>query len=96
MSKIVKLKYDFDTARSCEIKHFGAWVRVTPRQFRSYDGERRISFPINYNENGYELYEGPVYLFQTNVVCKPKGSNQILYTTEGDPRDKNPLNKRYY
>lgn len=55
-----QLKYDFETAANLEVylpkSKFG-WYRVTSREFRSFNGERRI--------NG-EPYIGPVYLFATN------------------------------
>jgi len=96
MAKTVKLKYDFDTSRSCEIKHMGKWYRVTSRQFRSYDGERRISIPVSFDKNDYESYEGPIYLFATNNLVESKNTNKIIYTSEGDPRDKNKVNRRPY
>jgi len=57
---VVKMKYDFETAANLEVylpkSKFG-WYRVTSREFRSFNGERRI--------NG-EPYIGPLYLFNTN------------------------------
>jgi hypothetical protein len=54
-----KLKYDFNTATNLEIfmVDLDGWYRVTSREFRSYNGKRRI--------NG-EPYIGPVYLYNTN------------------------------
>ncbi len=57
---LVKMKYDFETASNLEVflpKSTFGWYRVTSREFRSFNGKRRI--------NGVE-YEGPVYLFQSN------------------------------
>ena len=56
---IVKLEYKFDTARNLEVymPTLKRWHRVTSREFRSFNGQRRIS--------GQE-YIGPVYLYGTN------------------------------
>ena len=58
---LVKMKYDFETAADLQVflpgSKFG-WYRVTSREFRSFNGKRRI--------NGVE-YNGPVYLFQSNI-----------------------------
>lgn len=54
-----KLKYDFETAANLEVfmPNLNDWYRVTSREFRSFNGKRRI--------NNVE-YEGPVYLYNTN------------------------------
>ena len=54
-----KIKYDFDTARNLEIfmPNLKGWYRVTSREFRSFNGKRRIQG---------EEYNGPVYLYGTN------------------------------
>ncbi len=97
MAKSVSLKYDFEPYKCCEVKMDGSWYRVTARQFRSFDGERRISTDIDENNQLiYRSYEGPIYLFKTNVTVEPQGTNNFVYTLEGDPRDKVPVNPRYY
>jgi hypothetical protein len=59
---IVKLEYDFDTARNLEVymPNLSNWFRVTSREFRSFNGERRIQG---------KKYNGPVYLFGTNQTA---------------------------
>ena len=59
---LVKLEYNFDTARNLEVYMPGlkGWYRVTSREFRSFNGKRRIS--------GQE-YDGPVYLYGTNYLA---------------------------
>lgn len=54
-----KLKYDFNTAANLEIwmPNLSGWYRVTSREFRSFNGKRRI------NE---EEYKGSVFLYNTN------------------------------
>jgi hypothetical protein len=54
-----KLIYDFNTASNQEVwmPNLEGWYRVTSREFRSFNGKRRI--------NGEE-YKGPVYHYATN------------------------------
>jgi hypothetical protein len=54
-----KIKYDFNTAANLEIwmPNLNDWYRVTSREFRSFNGKRRI--------NG-EPYYGSVFLYNTN------------------------------
>ena len=40
-----KLKYDFNTAWVCEVEMQGKWYRVIERDFRSYNGPRRLTRP---------------------------------------------------
>ena len=58
-----QLKYDFDTARNLEVYLKGKWFRTTSREFRSFNGKRRIQG---------EEYNGPVYLCGTNTKVNPK------------------------
>ena len=59
---LVKLEYNFDTARNLEVylPNLNSWFRVTSREFRSFNGKRRIQ--------GKE-YNGPIYLFGTNKIA---------------------------
>lgn len=59
---LVKLEYDFDTARNLEVymPNLKGWYRVTSREFRSFNGKRRIQG---------EEYNGPIYLFGTNKIA---------------------------
>jgi hypothetical protein len=54
-----KIKYDFNTAANLEIfmPNLDDWYRVTSREFRSFNGKRRIN-NVNYN--------GPIYYYATN------------------------------
>lgn len=58
---IVKLEYDFDTARNLEVflPNLSNWIRVTSREFRSFNGKRRIQG---------KKYDGNLYLFGTNKL----------------------------
>jgi hypothetical protein len=70
-----KLTYDFNTAAVCEVCIKGNWYRTTAREFRSFDGSRRLTQPLrpvglgedvlNVEMETYE-YNGPVYVLLTN------------------------------
>lgn len=67
-----KLIYDFNTAGCLEVLKGETWYRTTAREFRSFDGPRRITEPthvehrnVNVPMTTYE-YWGPVYMFGTN------------------------------
>ena len=74
----VKLEYDFNTSGCLEIysKQADKWYRATSREFRSFNGPRRITEP-EYVQHGnvdvpmvtYEYY-GPVYQFGTNHIIE--------------------------
>ena len=53
MAKTVSLKYDFEPYRCCEVKIGGTWDRVTARQFRSFDGQRRISCGVSEEKDNF-------------------------------------------
>jgi hypothetical protein len=58
-----KIKYDFNTAANLEIfmPTLKNWYRVTPREFRAFNGKRRIN---------HEGYEGPIYIYDTNKIAQ--------------------------
>ena len=83
----VKLVYDFNESRCCEIEYKpGKWIRTTPREFRSFDGNRRILNVDNRDDVFYETYDGPLYLFGTNKKINKLNLFKIQFTKEGDPR----------
>lgn len=76
-----KLVFDFNTAGVLEVYMPGlkGWYRTTAKDFRSFDGKRRITEPTRterYNPDTpmrtYE-YNGPVFMWGTNM--------QVLDTT---------------
>lgn len=80
-----KLYYDFNTAGSLEINHpVVGWHRVTARDFRSFDGERRITEPqytrLSTVEVPMETYEylGPVFMWGTNKQVPNRYTNKII------------------
>lgn len=71
----VKLKYDFPTEGVLEVSIKGNWYRTTAKEFRSFDGPRRITKPVKQPGLGDSMfnvpmvttmYEGPVYMYETN------------------------------
>ena len=66
-----KIEYPFNEAKCLEIYMPGLsrWHRVTPTDFRSFDGKRRIQG---------EEYEGPLYAYGTNRKVSPKHNNKII------------------
>ena len=80
----VKLSYDFNTAGVLEVYLKERWCRTTAREFRSFDGQRRITEPTK-AELGNVLvpmvtyeYEGPVYMFATNKEANKRGIGEIV------------------
>ena len=85
----VKLVYDFPTQLCCEIEYNpGKWIRTTPRDFRSFGGNRRI---LNIDDSkfpSYEDYKGPVYYTLTNhQVTEDLLENTIMSLGDKDPRN---------
>ncbi len=80
----VKMQYDFNTSGELEVCIKGEWYRTTSREFRSFDGKRRLTEPT-VTEHGnvivpmttYE-YNGPVYMFGTNNEVEPMNEEKII------------------
>ena len=85
---LVKLYFDFDTAGVLEIwmPKLNGWYRVTSREFRSYDGKRRITKPVKPQGRGEIFnvpmvtteYDGPVFLWGTNDYVPYKGTHTFV------------------
>lgn len=71
-----KLIYDFNVAANLEVKIEDMWCRVTARDFRSFNGLRRI------NETEYK---GPIYLSNTNTVAKNCNKPGLVFIDDVDP-----------
>ena len=85
---IIKLIYNFDSSRSCEIEYQpNKWVRVTEREFRSFGGGRRILNIDDPQNSYYEDYNGIVYFFNTNLPVNQPIKSIIYFPDEIDPRD---------
>ena len=86
--KLVKLDYDFDTVKCCEVEYKpGKWARATAREFRSFRGNRRILNVDNPKSSFYEEYHGPTYIFDTNRISNVNTPG-LSYKNGIDPRVK--------
>jgi len=79
-----KITFDFNTAGVLEVLLKGEWRRTTCREFRSFDGERRITEPTKTELGNVVVpmitysYDGPVYMFDTNKEVPKNGSGKII------------------
>jgi len=87
---LIKLQYDFNTAGVLEVCMKGTWHRATSREFRSFDGKRRITEPTK-TELGNVIvpmrtydYNGPVYMFGTNNEVKTINEEKIVTSAYWD------------
>ena len=95
--KPVKIKFDFPEHLGCEIFSPGLdrWHRVTPNEFRSYVGKRRILHlegDIKQNTNVkaiYRDYDGPVYLYGSNkkINSSNREVGKVAFLNDIDPRE---------
>jgi hypothetical protein len=74
-----QLKYDFPTMKNCQVLLNDKWYRVTPRDFRSWGNKRRIIFYKSNGEEDIVEYNGPVYFWNTNKICKKLQSDKIQF-----------------
>ena len=84
----VKLFYDFPTQLSTEVFTNGEWNRVTCRYFRSFNGPRRIMKFDKQNNPCYEEYNGPVFLFETNIKLTDNTKIGYVYPYDLVPKSK--------
>lgn len=96
-----KLEYDFPTHGVCEVQmNDDEWYRVTSRDFRSFDGPRRITLPDYTKHKDVQVpmttydYDGPVYMWATNTpVYYPKGTRKVL-ESEQRTKEREEQNKK--
>jgi len=87
---LVKLQYDFNTAGVLEVFMKGTWHRATSREFRSFDGKRRITEPTMTELGNVVVpmrtydYNGPVYMFGTNNEVKTINEEKIVTSAYWD------------
>jgi hypothetical protein len=86
--KKVKLYYDFPTQLSTEIFKNEIWQRVTCKDFRSFNGPRRILKFDKSSTPYYEDYDGPVYLYETNAKLKDFSKEGMVYPYDEPPKPK--------
>ena len=78
---IEKLKNDFNDSKLLEVylPKLDNWYRVTCRDFRSFDGKRRVQ-----GKN----YEGPLYAYGTNRLVKFNNTSTIMGSEVLNERNK--------
>lgn len=83
---VEKLVYPFNTAGVLEVfmPKLNDWYRTTAREFRSFDGKRRITEPTKVEKGNpwvkmktYD-YNGPVFLWGTNMELVDPSNQGIL------------------
>jgi hypothetical protein len=82
----VKIIYDFEPSKCLEIylDEFERWHRVTPREFRSYSGKRRVTTWDKEDNPIHTEHNAPVYYFMTNNVCKEPQGSKVQYLVTPD------------
>ena len=87
----VKKLHDFNTSGVLEVCIKGNWYRTTCNDFRSFDGQRRITEPIKQPGLGDSMfnvpmhtydYNGPVYIVQSNVEVIRMDTETIVTNPE--------------
>jgi len=81
-----KLINPFNTAGVLEVymPSLQGWYRVTARDFRSFDGERRITEPTTVEQGNVAVetltyeYLGPIFMFGTNVEVPPSNQGKLV------------------
>ena len=84
-----KLTYDFDTAKCVQgqYKYDGPLYQLTQREFRSFNGKRRI---VTWNKGTpvYADYNGPIFYFGTNIKAKEIYGVGVQYAHNEKPKFK--------
>ena len=84
---IEKLINPFNTAGVLEVymPKLKGWYRVTAREFRSFDGKRRITEPTKVEHSNPWVkmrtykYSGPVFLWGTNMeLAEPTNEGKLV------------------
>lgn len=73
-----KIIYDFPTEQECQVQIKDKWYRATPKDFRSWGSGRRIIHSIK-GELVTEEYNGPLYYWNTNIICKEPVDGFVQY-----------------
>jgi len=84
-----KLTYDFDTAKCVQGQYRDnePWYQLTQREFRSFNGKRRI---VTWNKGTpiYTDYDGPIFYFGTNIKAKEMYGIGVQYIHNEKPKFK--------
>lgn len=79
-----KIQFDFDTTAVMEVLMGEDWFRTTASDFRAFDGRRRLTYPISYQHRVVDIeltteeYEGPLYLYATNIKVGKTGIERTV------------------
>ena len=79
-----KLNYPFNSAGLLEVYMKDTWYRATGKEFRSFNGPRRITEPTKVELGNVDVpmrtydYNGPVYMFGTNKEVPYTGVGKIV------------------
>tara|TARA_B110000908_G_C9902742_1_gene291801 strand:+ start:51 stop:365 length:315 start_codon:yes stop_codon:yes gene_type:complete len=85
-----KLIYDFNTAGVMEVLLKDIWRRTTCKEFRSFDGKRRITEPTAIQHGKVDMpmrtyeYDGPTYVYDTNMEIERKNNGQLITSQSYD------------
>lgn len=84
-----KLTYDFDTAKCVQGQYRDnePWYQLTQREFRSFNGKRRI---VTWDKGTpiYADYDGPIFYFGTNIKAKEMYGVGVQYIHNEKPKFK--------
>jgi len=86
-----KMRYDFPTEAVLEVQIKGTWYRVTSREFRSFDGHRRYTKPVQQPGLGMKNMDslefitidfdnGPLYMFGSNKEVNKTWNEKMVST----------------
>ena len=82
-----KMIYPFNASACLEVQlSNNEWYRVTSKEFRSYNSPRRISHSENDQPYITEQYEGPIYLYGTNILVKEPEKIGLIFLNDMDSR----------
>ena len=85
------MRYDFPTEAVLEVQIKGTWYRVTSREFRSFDGHRRLTKPRqqpglgmkdldNLKFDTYDCDSLPLYMFGSNKEVTKTWNEKMVST----------------
>tara|TARA_B110000977_G_C10647204_1_gene326486 strand:+ start:205 stop:537 length:333 start_codon:yes stop_codon:yes gene_type:complete len=89
--QLEKMRYEFPTEAVLEVQIKGTWYRVTSREFRSFDGHRRYTKPVQQPGLGMKNMDslefvtvdfdyGPLYMFGSNKEVRKLWDEKMVST----------------
>ena len=82
-----KLINDFPPAKSLEVyvDYMLRWHRVISKEFRSWNGPRRIIEYDKQNNPIYIEYNGPIFYYMTNTIVTESNKTGIQHLVSPEP-----------